>query len=144
MGLMAPDELYTWWVEATDGHVVVASDTSTFRTSSTVLAVPGEKSDLPKAYALAQNYPNPFNPTSTIGYDLPKESQVSLKVYNMLGQEVMNLVDAQQRAGRYSVTFDGRGLASGVYIYRIQAVSSGGTGGTEGSFIAGKKLMLLH
>jgi hypothetical protein len=123
---------------------VVASDTTTFLTSSTVLAAPGVKNDLPKEFALAQNYPNPFNPTSTIGYDLPRESRVSLIVYNVLGQEVMKLVDAEQGAGRYTVTVDGRGLASGVYIYRIQAISSVSSGTTGENFIAVKKFVLLR
>jgi hypothetical protein len=144
MGLMSPDEVYQWWVEATDGHVVVASDTAKFRTSSSVLAAPGEEPDLPKEYALAQNYPNPFNPTTTIGYDLPRESHVSLRVYNILGQEVIKLVDAEQRAGRYAVTVDGRGLASGVYIYRIQATSSASTGSGERNFVAVRKFMVLR
>jgi hypothetical protein len=75
---------------------------------------------LPKVYALEQNYPNPFNPT-TIRYALPKQSHVVLEVYDILGRQVKTLVNEMERAGEYSVVFDGRSLASGVYIYRIVA-----------------------
>jgi hypothetical protein len=76
---------------------------------------------LPKVYALEQNYPNPFNPTTTIRYALPKQSHVVLEVYDILGRQVKTLVNEMERAGEYSVVFDGRSLASGVYIYRIVA-----------------------
>ena len=85
---LQPDTTYSWWITTTDGHVTVSSDTAWFRTSDTILAAVG-RSDLPKEYALYQNYPNPFNPTTTIRYDLPKESHVVLKVYNVLGQEIV-------------------------------------------------------
>ncbi len=87
----------------------------------------------PMSYSLDQNYPNPFNPTTVIHYQLPASSQVSLKVYDVLGREVASLVDARENAGAYSVTFDGNNLASGVYFYRLQA----------GDFSAMKKLMLV-
>jgi subtilisin family serine protease len=143
--IIQPDETYQWWVETADGHVLVASDTATFRTSSTILSVPGAERDLPKQFSLAQNYPNPFNPTTTIGYDLPRESRVVLKVFNLLGQEVMTLADREETAGRYHVTLDGRHLASGVYIYRLRAVSSANSGGNgEGSFTAARKFLVVH
>ncbi len=87
----------------------------------------------PLMYALGQNYPNPFNPTTVIRYQLPASSQVSLKVYDVLGREVASLVDAEKNAGIHSVTFDGSNLSSGVYFYRLQA----------GNFSAMKKLMLV-
>ncbi len=87
----------------------------------------------PKGYALAQNYPNPFNPTTTIGYELPVASEVSLTVYDVLGKEVMTLVKARQEAGSYRVNVNASGLSSGVYFYRLQA----------GSFVATKKMMLV-
>ena len=90
--------------------------------------------DLPESFDLKQNYPNPFNPTSTIRYALPETSDVRMEVFNVLGQRVALLVDEQQQLpGYHSVTFDGSRLASGVYIYRIQA----------GSFIETRKMMLI-
>jgi hypothetical protein len=76
---------------------------------------------LPTEYALLQNFPNPFNPTTNIRFDLPKESNVTLKIYNILGEEVATLVDKVMPAGRQSVTFDATKHASGMYIYRINA-----------------------
>jgi hypothetical protein len=84
-------------------------------------------------YNLAQNYPNPFNPATRISYSLPKESFVTLKVYNSLGEEITTLVNESKPAGRYTTEFNGSNLSSGVYIYRIQA----------GTFSNTKKLLLL-
>jgi hypothetical protein len=84
-------------------------------------------------YALAQNYPNPFNPTTTIKYQIPNAGYVSLKIYDVLGAEVMTLVNTTQAKGRYEVNFDASQLASGVYIYRIQS----------NDYVASKKMMLL-
>ncbi len=77
--------------------------------------------DPPDRFELFQNFPNPFNPTTTISYLLPKQSLVTLKVYNMLGQEVATLVNELQESGYRTAILDGRNLASGVYVYRIQA-----------------------
>jgi len=83
---------------------------------------------------LKQNYPNPFNPTTTIRYALPKRSQVTLIVFNTLGQQVATLVSETQDAGIHDVRFDGSGLASGVYFYRLNA----------GDHVATKKLLILR
>jgi ligand-binding sensor domain-containing protein len=89
---------------------------------------------LPKGYNLYQNYPNPFNPVTTIEYSIPKTSFVSLKVYDILGKEVVALVNEQQAAGYYRVVFPSKGkYSSGVYFYRIQV----------GSFTQTKKLLLM-
>ena len=88
---------------------------------------------LPKTFALEQNYPNPFNPTTVISYQLPVASEVSLRVYDVLGREVMTLVQGRQEAGSYAVTLNGANLSSGVYFYRLQA----------GNFVATKKMMLV-
>ena len=88
---------------------------------------------LPTEYTLYQNYPNPFNPSTKISYQLPKSSFVTLKVYDIIGREISTLVNEQQNAGQYEVAFDGSKLASGEYLYRIQA----------GDFISIKKLVLL-
>jgi hypothetical protein len=89
--------------------------------------------DIPKDYTLYQNYPNPFNPTTTINYDLPKNSHITLKVYDALGREVATLVDQEKTAGSYQATVDGSRFASGVYFYRIEA----------GTFSQTKKLLLV-
>lgn len=88
---------------------------------------------LPTAYSIEQNYPNPFNPSTTIRYTLPIWGTVSVRVYNILGQLVTTLVDGNQNAGTYAVTFNASSLSSGVYFYRIES----------GSFVAIKKMMLL-
>lgn len=80
------------------------------------------------SYYLSQNYPNPFNPSTIISYQLPVSSKVVLKIYDMLGREIETLVNKEQPAGKYSVSFNsaskGNSLASGVYLYRLQAGSS--------------------
>lgn len=76
---------------------------------------------VPATYVLEQNYPNPFNPVTTIRYSLPKEGMVSLKVYNILGQEVVTLVNQEQNAGTYEVKFGAPNMASGMYFYTLEA-----------------------
>jgi hypothetical protein len=83
---------------------------------------------------LDQNYPNPFNPTTTIQYSMPRRAAVTLIVYNTLGQQVAVLVNGSEGAGYHEVKFDGSGLASGVYFYRLQA----------GNFVQTKELLLLR
>jgi hypothetical protein len=79
------------------------------------------KIDIPVNYAMQQNYPNPFNPTTNIKYSITKESQVTLKVYDVIGKEVGNLVNQKQAAGSYEVNFNASKLTSGVYIYILKA-----------------------
>jgi hypothetical protein len=88
---------------------------------------------VPTNYVLHQNYPNPFNPSTKIGFGIQVSGFTSLKVYDVLGREVATLVDGVQNAGFKTVQFDGSGLASGVYLYRIQA----------GSFFDTRKMILL-
>ena len=78
-------------------------------------------SSVPTAFSLKQNFPNPFNPSTTIDFDMPSTSHVSLKIYNMLGQEVAVLVDEVRQAGTQQVTFDAKRFASGVYLYRLSS-----------------------
>lgn len=87
----------------------------------------------PTAFALSQNYPNPFNPSTSIDFTLPTPGNVSLVVYNAAGQEVARLVDGGMTAGSHRVVFDGNGMASGVYFYRI----------TTGSFTATKRMLMI-
>ena len=80
-----------------------------------------ELAGLPDRYQLEQNYPNPFNPVTVIRYELPESQQVRLDVYSITGQRVATLVNERQSAGAHQVSFDASSLASGVYIYRLQA-----------------------
>jgi Secretion system C-terminal sorting domain len=95
---------------------------------------------LPVKFELFQNYPNPFNPATTIRYSIPKAEHITLKVYDELGNEVSTLVDENKEAGNYDIAFNGTGLASGIYYYRITAIP---LGRQTGEFNEVKKLMLL-
>ncbi|GAB6283403.1 MAG: hypothetical protein STSR0008_21690 [Ignavibacterium sp.] len=96
--------------------------------------VEDEKNTLqPKQYALNQNYPNPFNPSTTISYAIPNDGFVSLRIYNVLGQEIKSLVNQFQKSGNYKLMFDASNLPSGVYFYKIEA----------NNFTQVKKMMLL-
>jgi hypothetical protein len=88
---------------------------------------------VPKEFALYQNYPNPFNPTTVISWQLAVGSRVKLSLYNITGQEVAVLVDNEQKAGAHQVEFDASGLASGIYLYRLESKG----------FVETKKLILL-
>ncbi|MEQ9278070.1 MAG: T9SS type A sorting domain-containing protein [Balneola sp.] len=72
-------------------------------------------------FGLQQNYPNPFNPSTTISYSVAENADVTLNVFNMLGQKVATLVNSTQSEGSYTVTWDASNVASGIYIYRLQA-----------------------
>jgi hypothetical protein len=85
-------------------------------------------------FRLEQNFPNPFNPRTTISYDLPAVERVSLKIFSIDGGEVADLLEGRQEAGHHEVTFEASHLASGVYVYRLQA----------GAFVRARKLMLLR
>lgn len=78
-----------------------------------------EYNNIPNEFSLSQNYPNPFNPETIINYNLPYSSQVKLVVYDILGNEMVLLVDDNKTAGQYSIELDGSHLSSGVYIYRL-------------------------
>ncbi len=90
--------------------------------------------EIPRFYSLAQNYPNPFNPSTTIEFALPKPAFVMLKVYNMLGEQVATLIAEKRSAGIHKLNWGARGLASGVYLYRLEA----------GDFVQAKKLILIR
>lgn len=153
---------FTWKVngvtEAATGNTLTKTFTDAHNTAKTVVAIfadPGGLKDsttwsftitpvegsevIPTDYALGQNYPNPFNPTTTISYALPKEAQVTLEVYNVLGVRIRTLLAGQTKsAGFYAMSWDGKddagaSMSSGIYLYRVSA----------GTFIASKKMTLL-
>ena len=93
----------------------------------------GENFQNPREYDLEQNYPNPFNPTTVISYQLPVAGNISLKIYNLLGQEITTLYEGFHQAGKYTATFNAEGLSSGIYLYQLEA----------GNFVFTKKALLL-
>ncbi len=101
--------------------------------SEMVTGVKEENNNLPSNFSLEQNYPNPFNPTTVINFSIPKNYMVSIRVYDILGNEVANLMNEEKTAGSYSINFNASKLSSGVYFYRMQA----------GSFVKTKKLILM-
>jgi len=110
---------------------VLAPDVVEF--SRTAAPIAGGHDPAIQGTGSSQNYPNPFNPTTRIQYTLVTASDVSLRVYNLLGQVVATLVSRRQDAGIYDVPFDASNLSSGVYFYRLEA----------GSFISMKRLVLI-
>jgi hypothetical protein len=93
---------------------------------------------VPDKFELSQNYPNPFNPTTKINFDLPADSKVSLKIFDITGREIATLANGDiQTAGYYTVTFDARDIASGIYFYRIIA-----EGGSQ-QYVMTKKMMVV-
>jgi hypothetical protein len=91
------------------------------------------ENDIVSTFNLEQNYPNPFNPSTTINFSVQQAGNVTMRVYNLLGQQVATLVDQKMQAGSHSVTFDASALSSGTYIYRL----------TSGDFVQTKKMMLI-
>jgi hypothetical protein len=121
-------------------HTLSLDDVTGIQTANNTFGVMGATSvrqdpvaGLPETYALSQNYPNPFNPSTNIQYSVPKAGFVTLKIYNLLGQEVATLVEGNQTAGTYIATFDASRVSSGVYFYRL----------ASGNFVDVKKMLLL-
>lgn len=95
--------------------------------------VDDKQTSMPEHYQLHQNFPNPFNPTTTIHFSVPATQIVTLKVFDLLGNEIATLVNEKKSPGNYAAEFDGKSLASGIYLYRLEAKDFSGT----------KKLLLL-
>jgi photosystem II stability/assembly factor-like uncharacterized protein len=101
---------------------------------SELTSVADPSKQVPTSFSLGQNYPNPFNPTTTIEYALPRRSHVTLTIFNILGQRVATLINNEIEAGFHHIQFDGSGLASGVYLYRL----------TAGEFSETRRLIFLR
>lgn len=126
-----PDELADWEANQKEADWAQIEDymENGISTSAEI------ENNLPEGFKLEQNYPNPFNPTTKISYSVPTASDVSLKVYNTLGQEVATLVNGRSQAGTFEVTFNASNLSSGLYFYRLQA--------DNGDVSITRKLMLI-
>lgn len=115
-------------------NIMPASVTAQYYHFSTDFDITGSKDEIiANDFNLDQNYPNPFNPSTTINYSLGERSQVTIRVYDILGSEVATLVNTTQEAGKHNVKFDASKLASGLYIYTLNA----------GNYVSSKKMMLL-
>jgi hypothetical protein len=133
--ILIDDTLHMWYGGSRDPSSIYLWRIGYATLPLTVLAIEeNDKSNsLPLEYILKQNYPNPFNPNTTIEFSIPKTEFVILKIYNMLGQEVATLVSEKLKVGNFKYNWDAGNLASGVYLYRLEA----------GSFQQMKKLILL-
>ena len=100
-----------------------------------------KENSIPLKFSLDQNYPNPFNPTTTIQFTLPEASRVTLKLFDLLGKELVTLVDEEMATGVHKALFDAKDFASGVYFYRIQAKSVNSD--SRQVFVQWRKLMFL-
>jgi probable HAF family extracellular repeat protein len=133
--------LYPQWDSLSTAPVKILIDSGNDGTIDDSLFVFNEATDvedqgyfgLPKEYNLAQNYPNPFNPITKIRFGIPQAGFVTLKVYDILGNEIATLVNEEKSAGSYEVEFDATMYSSGIYFYKLQA----------GSFVETKKMLLL-
>ncbi len=121
---------YMGGVEAWHGNIGYAtSDTTPIGIDDNI------STDLPRSFVLSQNYPNPFNPSTRISYSIPTSGIITLKIYDILGREIQTLVSDIQKSGTYSINFDGSGLSSGIYFYRLQVGSD---------LIKTRKMLLIH
>ncbi|MGB5896065.1 MAG: T9SS type A sorting domain-containing protein, partial [Ignavibacteriaceae bacterium] len=131
-------EVYT--INADGTNIIRVTNTSSDATAINPVWMPIDNSTysdevnlLPERFQLHQNYPNPFNPSTTIIYSVPIKSFISLKIYDVLGNEVAVLVNEEKLVGKYEVEYEARGLTSGIYLYKLIA----------GSFVETKKMILL-
>ena len=135
---------WDWWGSGAPGRLegLLMFDTG-------ITGIAREERGAPSAFALEQNYPNPFNPSTTIRYALPARSQVTLTVFNMLGQRVAVLVRGEQESGHHEIQFDASGLASGVYLYQLRVRGSDSSlprdsRGGDDEFVQTRRLVILR
>ena len=124
-----PNQNYFYMIEAIDDG---GNSGWTSELSTSITGIEPE-TGTPTEFALEQNYPNPFNPSTIVSFSVPQSSYVTLKVYDILGNEITTLVDETKEAGRYDINFDASSLSTGVYLYKINA----------GSFTSIKKMLLM-
>ena len=122
--MIFPDSLHGFGV-GTDGAII--------KYKHSISSVQDEEEYIPEKFILQQNYPNPFNPSTKIKYQIPEINFVTLKVYDVLGNEIVTLVNEEKPIGSYEVGFDATSLSSGIYFYKLQA----------GDFISTKKMILM-
>ena len=126
--------LYYWRVYVQNQYGASYFQDTAFQFKTTVVSdVKNESPAAPDHFVLSQNYPNPFNPSTMIQYEIPSERLVTLKVYNLIGQEVATLVNEVKAPGGYAAEWNAEGMPSGVYFYKMQA----------GEFASTKRMMLL-
>jgi hypothetical protein len=115
-----------------NGHYTLPGSANTVHGKINVVQK-SSQSISPRTFKLYDNYPNPFNPKTLIKYSIPKDNDVTLRVYNALGQLMTTLVQEFEKAGEYEVNFNGENYASGVYFYRLES----------GDYVSAKKMVLI-
>lgn len=123
-------DIQTGWVVGSNGTIL---KTTTGGGITEVEDMEQKNPAVPEYHILYQNYPNPFNPITTINYSIPITSHVTISIYDILGTEIIKIVNEEKRPGNYKIKFDGSNLSSGVYLYRMSA----------GDFWDTRKLILL-
>lgn len=124
--------IYPWYTGAASTSKYLYTQLAVIKGTTTSTSGVGDVAVAPLSWQLSQNYPNPFNPATVIEYQLAKSSQVKITVYDLLGNELQQLVNREESAGAHAVQFNASHLASGMYFYRIQA----------GDFTSTRKMLL--
>jgi uncharacterized protein (TIGR03790 family) len=132
-GIGLSNIVYYYVKSGNNGGLSEASNTVQAAVNKARQKIAEQAPQIVHTFSLLQNYPNPFNPTTTIKYSIKNDGMVTLKIYDILGREVMSLVNENQTAGEHSMTFNATSLPSGIYIYRLQS----------GGFVSSKKMVLL-
>jgi hypothetical protein len=127
------DRMISVWQDSRPSKPGMYCNILSFQNPDSTVGIIINENKIPIEYKLYQNYPNPYNPTTNIKYAIPKDGFVTIKIYDLLGREINKLVSENQKAGFYSVQFNGASLSSGIYFYRIQS----------GSFVQTKKMVLI-
>ena len=141
-GRLLSNTRYYWKVSSSNTcNTSAYSVRWSFVTALTGLSQNGN--ELPMVYELYNNYPNPFNPSTNISFDIPKESNIKLTIYNLLGEEVSVPVNTKLSAGKYSFLWNAQNFSSGLYIYRIEASSFAADGISSEKFVKTVKMVLI-